>query len=135
MSMLKLAFQNFKSSFKSYLSLIISLSFTIMILCNFMNLVDSGILNQLGESNARNVEIIIQVLSFVIGCFMLFFVWYSTNVFLTKRKREIGVYVFMGLSHHALKPRHFPLLSACLDSNIFQLEQSRNQSRRLSYTF
>ena len=102
MSMLKLAFQNFKSSFKSYLSLIISLSFTIMILCNFMNLVDSGILNQLGESNARNVEIIIQVLSFVIGCFMLFFVWYSTNVFLTKRKREIGVYVFMGLSNQRI---------------------------------
>ena len=102
MSMLKLAFQNFKSSFKCYLSLIISLSFTIMILCNFMNLVDSGILNQLGESNARNVEIIIQVLSFVIGCFMLFFVWYSTNVFLTKRKREIGVYVFMGLSNQRI---------------------------------
>lgn len=102
MSMLKLAFQNFKSSFKSYLSLIISLSFTTMILCNFMNLVDSGILNQLGESNARNVAVIIQVLSFVIGCFMLFFVWYSTNVFLTKRKREIGIYVFMGLTNQRI---------------------------------
>ena len=54
MSMLKLAFQNFKSSFKSYLSLIISLSFTILILSNFMNLVSSGILNQLGESQASN---------------------------------------------------------------------------------
>lgn len=102
MSMIKLAFQNFKSSFKSYLSLIISLSFTTVILCNFINLVSSGILEQLGESNARNVEIVIQVLSFVIACFMLFFVWYATNVFLTKRKKEIGIYVFMGLSNQKI---------------------------------
>ena len=50
MSMFKLAFQNFKSSFKSYLSLIISLSFTTIVLSNFINLVSSGILDQLGKS-------------------------------------------------------------------------------------
>ena len=102
MSMMKLAFQNFKSSFKSYLSLIISLAFTILVLFNFINLIDSGILDQLGESNARNVEIILQVLSFTIACFMIFFIWYSTNVFLTKRKKEIGIYVFMGLSNQKI---------------------------------
>lgn len=102
MSMLKLALQNFRSSFKSYLSLILSLSFTIVILCNFINLVSSGVLDQLGESNAQNIEIVIQVLSFVIACFMLFFVWYATNVFLTKRKKEIGIYVFMGLSNQKI---------------------------------
>lgn len=102
MSMLKLAFQNFKSSFKSYLSLILSLSFTTIILSNFINLVSSGILDQLGETQARNIEISIQILSFVIACFMLFFIWYSTNVFLTKRKKEIGIYVFMGLSNQKI---------------------------------
>ncbi|MDO4453741.1 MAG: ABC transporter permease [Eubacteriales bacterium] len=102
MSMFKLAVQNFKSSFKSYLSLIISLSFTTIILSNFINLVSSGILDQLGESQAKNIEISIQVLSFVIACFMLFFVWYATNVFLTKRKKEIGTYIFMGLSNQKI---------------------------------
>lgn len=102
MSMFKLAFQNFKASFKNYLSLIISLAFTILVLFNFQNLVDSGFLDTLGESNARNIEIIIQVLSFIIGCFMLFFIWYATNVFLTKRKKEIGIYVFMGLSNQRI---------------------------------
>lgn len=102
MSMLKLAVQNFKSSFKSYVSLIASLSFTTMILSNFINLVSSGILEQLGETQARNIEISIQVLSFVIACFMLFFVWYATNVFLTKRKKEIGIYIFMGLSNQKI---------------------------------
>ena len=102
MSMFKLAFQNFKASFKNYLSLIISLAFTILVLFNFQNLVDSGFLDTLGESNARNIEIIIQVLSFIIGCFMLFFIWYATNVFLTKQKKEIGIYVFMGLSNQRI---------------------------------
>ena len=102
MSMLKLAFQNFKASFKSYLSLIISLSFTTIILSNFINLVSSGLLDQLGESQARNIEICIQILSFVIACFMLFFIWYATNVFLTKRKKEIGTYVFMGVSNQKI---------------------------------
>lgn len=102
MSMFKLAFQNFKSSFKSYLSLIISLSFTTIVLSNFINLVSSGILDQLGESQSRNIEIVLQVLSFVISCFMIFFIWYSTNVFLTKRKKEIGTYVFMGLSNQKI---------------------------------
>lgn len=102
MSMFKLVFQNFKSSFKSYLSLILSLSFTTMILSNFINLVSSGILDQLGESQSQNIEIVIQTLSVVIACFMLFFVWYATNVFLTKRKKEIGIYVFMGLSNQKI---------------------------------
>ncbi len=102
MSMFKLVFQNFKSSFKSYLSLILSLSFTTMILSNFINLVSSGILDQLGESQSQNIEIVIQTLSVVITCFMLFFVWYATNVFLTKRKKEIGIYVFMGLSNQKI---------------------------------
>ena len=102
MKMMKLAFQNFKVSFKNYLSLIISLAFTILVLFNFLNLIDSGILNGLGESNARNIEIVIQVMSFVLGCFMLFFIWYATNVFLTKRKKEIGIYVFMGLTNQKI---------------------------------
>lgn len=102
MSMFKLAFQNFKASFKNYLSLILSLAFTTLMLFNFLNLIESGILDELGKVNQRNIEIVLQILSFIIVCFMLFFVWYSTNVFLTKRKKDIGVYVFMGLSNQKI---------------------------------
>lgn len=51
MSMFKLAFRNFKSSFKSYLSLIIAFSYTTIVLSNFINLVSSGILDKLGKVN------------------------------------------------------------------------------------
>ena len=102
MSMIRLAFLNFKNSFRNYLTLVISLAFTILVLFNFQNLIVSGAFETLGTRNREYVEIIIQVISFVLVCFMFFFIWYSTNVFLTRRKREIGIYVFMGLSNEKI---------------------------------
>lgn len=99
MSMLKLALINFKSSFKNYLALIISLSFTILILFNFQNIIYFKAFETLGKMNARNINSVVQVVTVVLVCFMLFFIWYSTNVFLSKRKKEIGIYVFMGLTN------------------------------------
>ena len=88
MSMFKLAFLNFKSGLKNYMALILSLAFTVLILFNFQNLLDSDALGILGEINKRNIDIIIEVITFVIVCFMLFFIWYATNVFLTQRKKR-----------------------------------------------
>ena len=102
MSMIRLALINFKNSFRNYLSLILSLAFTILVLFNFQNLIDSEAFEVLGSKNQEYVEIIVQVISVVLGCFMFFFLWYSTNVFLTRRKKEIGIYVFMGLSNEKI---------------------------------
>lgn len=100
--MWKLAFQNFKASFKNYVSLIISLAFTILILLNFQNIIYSDMFAVLGEHNKRNINIVVQTVTVVLICFMFFFVGYATNVFLTKRKKEIGIYVFMGLSNQKI---------------------------------
>lgn len=102
MRMTKLAFLNFKNSFKSYLSLIVSLAFTVLVFLNFQNILYSDAFEVLGAENKRNVDILIQVISFVLGCFMFFFIWYSTNVFLTKRKKEIGIYIFMGMTNQKI---------------------------------
>lgn len=99
MRMMKLACINFKSSFRSYLSLVISLAFTILVFFNFQNIIYSGSFAVLGEHNKEYVDILIRIVSFVLGCFMFFFIWYSTNVFLTRRKKDIGIYIFMGLSN------------------------------------
>ena len=90
MSMTKLAWINFKSGFKNYLSLVVSLAFTILVLFNFQNLIYSGGFEILGTRNKEYVEIIVNMITFVLVCFMFFFIWYSTNVFLTRRKKEIG---------------------------------------------
>ncbi|MDE7479409.1 MAG: ABC transporter permease [Lachnospiraceae bacterium] len=102
MRMIRLAFMNFKNSFKSYLSLVLSLSFTILILFNFQNMIYSESFEVLGQRNKNYIDIMVQVISVVIGCFMFFFLWYATNVFLTRRKREIGIYIFMGMSNRKI---------------------------------
>lgn len=102
MSMMKLAYINFKSSLKSYLSLIVSLAFTILIFFNFENIAFSDSLDTLGKINKNNIIAVVQSITFVLVCFMFFFIWYATNVFLTKRKKEIGIYVFMGLTNQKI---------------------------------
>ena len=102
MRMMTLAFHNFKNSFRNYLSVILSLAFTILIFLNFQNILASDAFAVLGERNRDYIDILVQMVSFVLGCFMFFFIWYATNVFLTKRKKEIGIYVFMGLTNERI---------------------------------
>ncbi|MCM1146037.1 MAG: FtsX-like permease family protein, partial [Lachnoclostridium sp.] len=102
MSIGGLAFHNFKKSFQNYVSMILSLAFTVLILFNFANLTYAETFQALGERNKDYIDIIIQVISVVLVCFMFFFIWYAMNVFLTKRKKEIGIYIFMGLTNQRI---------------------------------
>lgn len=102
MRMTKLAWMNVKNSFKSYLSVVISLAFTILVLYNFQNMIYSETFALLGERNREYINMLIQTISIVLACFMFFFIWYATNVFLAKRKKEIGIYIFMGLSNQKI---------------------------------
>ena len=68
--MTKLAWINFKSGFKNYLSLVVSLAFTILVLFNFQNLIYSGGFEILGTRNKEYVEIIVNMITFgEIFCF------------------------------------------------------------------
>ena len=102
MNMIRLAFMNFKNSFKSYLSLILSLTFTILVYFNFQNIIYSEVFAVLGQRNKDYIDMLIEIISIVLGCFMFIFLWYATNVFLTRRKREIGIYIFMGMSNRKI---------------------------------
>lgn len=102
MRMFRLAFMNFRNSFRSYLSLVLSLAFTIMILFNFQNIIYSESFAVLGQRNKDYIDMLVQAVSVVLCCFMFFFLWYATNVFLTRRKREIGIYIFMGMSNRKI---------------------------------
>ena len=99
MSLFKLAYSNFKRSVKNYDALIISLSFSIFTFFNFQNIVFSNAMDVLKEKNSDYIAIIIQVISIVLIIFVFFFIWYATNVFLSQRKKEIGIFTFMGLDN------------------------------------
>ena len=67
MSMIKLAYLNFKQSIRNYLSLILSLAFTILIFLNFQNLLYSDAMDVLGKMNKENVDIMIRAVTFVLA--------------------------------------------------------------------
>ena len=99
MSLFKLAYSNFKRSIKNYVSLIISLSFSIFVFFNFQNIAFSGAMDVLKNRNSDYITTIIEVISIVFVIFVFFFIWYATNVFLAQRKKEIGIFTFMGLDN------------------------------------
>lgn len=102
MRLYELAWQNVKSNLKNYLSLILSLAFTVLIFFNFQNLAASDLFAAVGEHNQDYSNMLIQTLSVVLGVFMVFFIGYATNVFLTRRKKEIGIFIFMGLTNQKI---------------------------------
>ena len=94
MSMFKLAFMNFKNSMRNYLSLIFSLAFTVLVLYNFQNLISSGVLDRLGIHNAEYVEMILQIITFVLGCFMFFLSGIRQMFFNKTKKRNWYLYFY-----------------------------------------
>jgi putative ABC transport system permease protein len=58
---------------------------------------DGEALKVLGEANASYTKMILEIISVILALFMLFFIWYASNVFLRNRKKEIGLFTFMGV--------------------------------------
>ncbi|OUP85162.1 ABC transporter permease [Lachnoclostridium sp. An169] len=99
MSLLKLSFSNFRRSVREYGVLVLSLAFSVFIFFNFQNVIYSDALDVLRSMRKEMIDAVVQAASVVFGVFLLFFTWYATNVFLGQRKKEIGIYIFMGLDN------------------------------------
>lgn len=100
--MIRLAWNNFKGSTKSYFALVVSLAFTVLVVLNFQNIRYSDTFSILSQRNKAELDSAIKAVTFVLFSFMFFFVWYATNVFLSQRKKEIGIYTFMGLTNQKI---------------------------------
>ena len=77
MTMVKLAFLNFKNGFKHYLSLIISQAFTILVLYNFQNIIHSRAFEVLGTRNREYIQLLMQMVSFVLVCTLIVDIAYA----------------------------------------------------------
>lgn len=99
MKLLSLSFSNFKRSVREYGMLILSLTFSIFVFFNFQSVIYSDSMDVLENYNKEYIDIIVQAASVVFGVFLFFFIWYASNVFLNQRKKEIGIYIFMGLDN------------------------------------
>lgn len=81
MSVFSIAFNNFKNNIKTYSMFFISMISSVIILSNFLILMYGEALKVLGEANAIYTKMILQMISIILGVFMLFFIWYVSNVF------------------------------------------------------
>lgn len=99
MSLFRLAASNFKRSVREYLSLVVALAFSVFIFMNFQNVIYSDSMDVLQTMNKEYIDMIVQAAAVLFGVFLFFFIWYATNVFLNQRKKEIGIYTFMGLDN------------------------------------
>ena len=128
MSLCRLAFSNFKRSVREYAALIMSLAFSVFIFFNFQNIIYSDSMDVLNSMNKDYIDLVVHAASVVFGVFLFFFIWYATNVFLNQRKKEIGIYTFMGLDNVRIGKMYaleaffigiFSLLAGLLAGTVF----------------
>lgn len=96
---LKIASMSFRNNFRKFKSMILAMAFSVAILYNFQFIVFSDSMAILQDWNKEFINIVVQIISIILIIFSLFYIWYTTNVFLTKRKKEIGIYIFMGFDN------------------------------------
>ena len=97
MSVFTIAYNNFKNNLKVYSMFFVSMVFSVSILSNFLILMDGEALDFLNNVNSNYAKMMLQILTIILSIFLFFFIWYTSNIFLRNRKKEIGIYIFMGL--------------------------------------
>lgn len=107
MSVFNIAYNNFKNNIKVYTMFFISMIFSVVILSNFLIMMDGEAMKVLGDMNEEYSKLILQVITVILVIFMFFFIWYASNIFLRNRKKEIGIYAFMGLDSSVIGKIYF----------------------------
>ena len=107
MNIFSMAYNNFKNNMRTYGMFFISMVFSVVILSNFFILINGEGLKILGEANANYTKMILQMVSMILGIFIFFFIWYTSNIFLKNRKKEIGLYTFMGVDSKTIGKIYF----------------------------
>ncbi|MBW9171640.1 ABC transporter permease [Clostridium estertheticum] len=98
MNSFSIAFDNFKRNIKVYSLYIMSMIFSVIVFYNFVALKYNPDFQKANETNSYIKGTSIAV-SYLLLLFIIFFIWFSSSFFLNQRKREIGIYAFMGVSN------------------------------------
>ena len=107
MSVFSIAFNNFKNNIKIYSMFFVSMIFSVTVLSNFFILMNGESLKVLEKANAEYTKMIMQLISVILIIFIFFFIWYTSNIFLKNRKKEIGLFTFMGVESKTIGKIYF----------------------------
>ncbi|MBC8063130.1 MAG: ABC transporter permease [Clostridiaceae bacterium] len=98
MNSFKLALFNAKNNIKIFKLNIICMVFSIAVFFNFFSLIFNPSLD-LAKSDKLLIKATLYMVSMLLVFFILFFILYSNSFFLKQRKKEIGIYTFMGVDN------------------------------------
>ncbi|WP_434798408.1 FtsX-like permease family protein [Terrisporobacter vanillatitrophus] len=100
MNFFKLSFMNLKQNLKNYGMYIFSMIFSIVVFYNFITLMFSEQFRQIQDLNV--VSSLAGVCALVLCLFFIFFISYSSSFFIEQRKKEFGIYTFMGVENNKI---------------------------------
>ncbi|MBU3217977.1 ABC transporter permease [Clostridium estertheticum] len=98
MNSFSIAFDNFKRNIKVYSLYIMSMIFSVIVFYNFVALKYNPDFQKANETSSY-IKATSTAVSYLLLLFIIFFIWFSSSFFLNQRKREIGIYAFMGVSN------------------------------------
>lgn len=100
MNFFKLSFMNLKQNLKNYGMYIFSMIFSIVVFYNFITLMFSEQFRQIQDLNI--ISSLAGVCALVLCLFFVFFISYSSSFFIEQRKKEFGIYTFMGVENNKI---------------------------------
>lgn len=101
MSSFKIAIMNFKRNIKTYSLYLMAMIFSVAAYYNFLSMRYNPQFLEFKEVSTY-VEGTSYTASMFMIMFLIFFIAYSSNFFLSQRKKEIGVYAFMGIDNYKI---------------------------------
>lgn len=100
MRLFKISLKNIKYNIKNYGMYIFSMLFCIAIFYNFVSIGSSEQLETMRDFRTFNA--LVGVCTFVLVIFFIAFIRYSTGFFVQQRKKEFGIYTFMGIENRKI---------------------------------
>ena len=100
MNYIKLSIMNLKQNIKNYGMYIFSMIFSIVVFYNFLTLMFSEQFIALQDLNI--ISTLAGICTFVLFIFFIFFISYSSSFFIEQRKKEFGIYTFMGIASNKI---------------------------------
>lgn len=101
MNSFKIVKMNFKNNIKTYSLYIMSMVFAVATYYNFWNLNFNPQVNSSKELSGY-IKSTAGMTTIFMVIFLIFFIAYSSKFFLNERKREIGLYAFMGIDNYKI---------------------------------
>ena len=100
MNFFKLSFMNLRQNIKNYGMYIFSMVFSIVVFYNFITLMFSEQFRALQD--LKVISTISMMCAMVLFLFFIFFISYSSSFFIEQRKKEFGIYTFMGVENNKI---------------------------------